>query len=318
MDRARPHFLGIGAPKAGTTWLWSQLQRHPEVWLTPRKEIHFFDRSTRYPSPNRLATASFKQRLLGSKKWERPEVVRGLAAIAYNAILGRFRTAAWWSDWTFGYYDENWYVNLFSQAGPDQICGEISPSYSILYPEEVSRIKAVNPDVRIIFMIRDPIDREWSGLRYHVSRTTKKEGVGSVDYFMDRLTRTRKTAIVRGDYASTVDNYLQFFDSSQILICFYDAIANDPEGLMHSITSFLGIRHFPADAVDSKTLVNASPKLDMPEQIRDYLVEMYSPMLTCLSKRFGSYASGWEARYSAASDHDIGNTKLVGPPTFHP
>jgi hypothetical protein len=155
-------------------------------------------------------------------------------------------------------------------------------------------------------------------LRYRVSRTPEKEGVGSVDYFMDRLTMARKTPIVRGDYESTVDNYLQFFDSSQILICFYDAISNDPEGLMRSITSFLGVRHFPADAVDAKTRVNASPKLEMPEQIRDYLGEMYTPTIARLSKRFGSYASGWEARYSGDSGRDISSTGLAGPPALHP
>ena len=39
-----PKFLCIGARKAGTTWLWFNLRSHPRVWLTPQKEIHYFDR----------------------------------------------------------------------------------------------------------------------------------------------------------------------------------------------------------------------------------------------------------------------------------
>lgn len=39
----RPHFLGIGAQKAGTTWLHRNLDRHPDVFFAPRKEIHFWD-----------------------------------------------------------------------------------------------------------------------------------------------------------------------------------------------------------------------------------------------------------------------------------
>lgn len=40
-----PTFLGIGAPKAGTTWLYELLDRHPDVVMSRnRKEVHFFDR----------------------------------------------------------------------------------------------------------------------------------------------------------------------------------------------------------------------------------------------------------------------------------
>jgi len=40
-----PNFLGIGAQRAGTTWLHAQLRSHPAIYLpTRRKELHFFDR----------------------------------------------------------------------------------------------------------------------------------------------------------------------------------------------------------------------------------------------------------------------------------
>jgi len=38
-----PDFIGIGAQKAGTSWLYAQLCRHPDIW-TPGKEMHYFDR----------------------------------------------------------------------------------------------------------------------------------------------------------------------------------------------------------------------------------------------------------------------------------
>lgn len=40
-----PTFLGIGAPKAGTTWLYELLDSHPDVQMSAhRKEVHYFDR----------------------------------------------------------------------------------------------------------------------------------------------------------------------------------------------------------------------------------------------------------------------------------
>ena len=43
-----PDFIGIGAQKAGTTWLHRNLQLHPQIWM-PRKEVHYFDRKIHEP-----------------------------------------------------------------------------------------------------------------------------------------------------------------------------------------------------------------------------------------------------------------------------
>ena len=39
-----PHFLGLGAPQAGTTWLYVNLSAHPDVYLSEKKETHYFTR----------------------------------------------------------------------------------------------------------------------------------------------------------------------------------------------------------------------------------------------------------------------------------
>ena len=42
-----PDFLCIGAQKGGTRWLYDQLQIHPDFWMPPVKELHYFDRRGR-------------------------------------------------------------------------------------------------------------------------------------------------------------------------------------------------------------------------------------------------------------------------------
>ena len=39
-----PDFLGIGAQKAGTTWLHTNLRPHPQIWMPPIKELHYLDK----------------------------------------------------------------------------------------------------------------------------------------------------------------------------------------------------------------------------------------------------------------------------------
>ena len=63
-----PHFLGIGAARAGTTWLSEQLNAHPDVWIPAIKELHYFTRSSRYVGPSQLADGSIVQRLFSSDK----------------------------------------------------------------------------------------------------------------------------------------------------------------------------------------------------------------------------------------------------------
>src|SRR5215471_16731665 len=40
---AAPDFLCVGAHKAGSTWLYQQLDSHPDFWMPPVKEMHYFD-----------------------------------------------------------------------------------------------------------------------------------------------------------------------------------------------------------------------------------------------------------------------------------
>ena len=54
-----PDFLGIGAQKAGTTWLHENLRRHPELFLPEEKELHYFDRQ--WVRPLRHYSAAFRE-----------------------------------------------------------------------------------------------------------------------------------------------------------------------------------------------------------------------------------------------------------------
>ncbi|UZS00179.1 sulfotransferase domain-containing protein [Chondrinema litorale] len=42
-NQKKPNFLIIGAPRAGTTWIDKNIRCHPEIYLPPKKEVHFFD-----------------------------------------------------------------------------------------------------------------------------------------------------------------------------------------------------------------------------------------------------------------------------------
>ncbi len=39
----KPDFIGLGAQRAGTTWIHACLYEHPQIYMPLTKEIHFFD-----------------------------------------------------------------------------------------------------------------------------------------------------------------------------------------------------------------------------------------------------------------------------------
>ena len=256
-------------------------------------------------------------RILGPQPWEREKIIKDTARIVKKLIAGRFRNAMWLSRWTFGYYSESWYKSLFSQAKSHQISGEITPAYSILEANDIARIKAVNPNIKMIYMIRNPIDRAWSAIRYNISRRKLNIDVISDDEIISKL--QSRGMILRGDYERTLDNYLRYFDSSQMLVCFYDAIQANPIGLMSSITNFLDISPFEENTVNNQTFVNTSPSYEMPTGVKDYLTDTYAPMIKRLAVRFGSYARIWEKSLNDSKLTTLNtNTESQYIPAIHP
>lgn len=316
MQNTQPTFLGIGAHKAGTTWLHYQLSQHQQVWLPPLKELHFFDRSTRYPSPNYLSTTSPIQRILGTQSWERSRTRHLLDRCIACARRRQFQESIWWSKLILGYYSESWYCSLFPPASATQRTGEITPAYSILDREDVARIKRINPEMQLIFLIRNPIDRAWSAIRYDRERDYVNYSLDTTPEIMEALQRPGLK--LRGDYERTIDTYLEYFDSSQILVCFYDAIQRDPINLMSKITDFLGVDSFNQGDIDHKKRVNTSTKSPMPQEVCNFLYETYSPNIERLAMRFGSYAIDWQTQLGGEHHATNGQPEVERVPAFHP
>ena len=89
MKKNLPTFLGIGAQKAGTTWLYKKLVQHPEIWIPPKKELHFFDNSSHYLKANPLA------RVFSSTPSQRKRMMHETKKIGKYLLELRLLTAKW-------------------------------------------------------------------------------------------------------------------------------------------------------------------------------------------------------------------------------
>ena len=144
-----PDFIGIGAQKAGTTWLYRNLRAHPEIWMPKEKEIHYFDEKIKLKD-------GLWSRLRGEdpadQRWRRQAGVR-IKRFPKGFSL---QDLAWDLRYFFGRPDDEWYASLFEQ-GRGKITGETTPDYSILDREMVAHVHDLMPRAKIVFMVRNPI-----------------------------------------------------------------------------------------------------------------------------------------------------------------
>ena len=204
-----------------------------------------------------------------------------------------WREIFWHRKFFFGRHNDRWYASLFKGAG-GKIKGEITPSYSVLEPKDIRRIKEIMPGVKIIYVIRNPIDRAWSAIRY---RKLKEKAGRSLDSLsLDDLKRMveREGMSLRGDYARTINNWGGYFPEEQFFIGFFEDIVENPKWLLSRIFEFLGV-----NASDEHTTklaferVNPSPRKEMSPEFRLYLAEKYYPQIKTLSKMVGGHAIRW-------------------------
>jgi hypothetical protein len=230
MNQAEINFIGIGAQKAGTSWLYNNLHKLPDFDLLPIKELHYFDRDTRYPSPNKLSETKLYRRLL-SRTWTKRFVKEIFTALSKRD----FNRVKWAIKFSLANYDDAWYLSLFSDL--NGIKGEFTPSYSILEVEDIQRMYALAPGEKLLFILRNPNQRVWSAYRYSKGKDKDfsfNETTSDILKYM-----YAEGQLKRSDYLSTLANYTKIYPEEQILICFYDAINDCPEKLLREVVQFL-------------------------------------------------------------------------------
>lgn len=300
--RGTIQFIGIGAHKSGTSWLFNRLRETPGYELPCFKELHYFDRSERYPSPGTLAEASLK------KRWRDPEWRKRALRDCMNALkAGEFRRFRWLLRWYFSAYNDQWYLSLFQ--GMKGISGEITPAYCMLADEDIRLMKALCPGLIIVFMMRDPVERAWSHYRFdHAERIrTKGFDIGHYTHFLNSPAQE-----LRGQYLNTLRNYLRVFPAHRIIAGFYDAIQDQPHQLLKELVLHTG---GDPEAVGSnhqvKEKVNVSESFAMPEAALELTLNKYRDMIRKLAVMFPGYCSQWAGKYEIDLPESYGGHPTV-------
>jgi hypothetical protein len=287
-----PHFIGIGAARAGTTWISENLQRHPGVWIPRRKELHYFTRGLHYPSPSYLADDSPFSRLIGLQDHNRLYKRNLFRALGSNLLHPSPSQLLWDLRYYLRHIDDEWYCSLFASKG-EKVVGEITPAYSLLSEADAEHLVALLPHVKIIHIMRNPSERAWSTIRYHEKRYGARLTAGSTKEVAEYL--SNPSIVRRSNYPSVLALWRRLLPPDQFFVCFYDEIVDKPADLLTRLLGFLGLPVLASMFNEKALKAQINPSFDkaMPPEIRRFLALQYVEEVEKLSAMIDGYPAIW-------------------------
>jgi len=201
----KPKLIVGGVSKSGTTALYCYLLQHPEICLSEKKELHYF-----------------------SRQW----LEKSVSGPGDRFILAEIPKT----------FDE--YLSYFQHCNESKVAIDISPSYLFHY-QSADKIKKYLGLVKIIFILRNPIEKSFSQYMHNVSEglenlsfeqalaaESKRESEGYSDMWLYKKS---------GLYADAIEYFQKVLGSANVKLFYYEEYLRDPASVLREICKFAGV-----------------------------------------------------------------------------
>ena len=301
-------FFCVGATKAGTSWLHSQLQAHPECHLKSIKELHYFSMTQPRQFERALKTAQVDAVAAQVKAQNAAPEKRDYAG----------RRAQDLTEWCevlkqgLGAHDR-YLAYLSKGVGRRHVIGDVTPGYSLMPAETLTMMGQLTPDVRFVYLMRDPVERLWSHIRMvcaRAERTSFEAGnlqagnveAGNVEagnfeagslrlieaILAGEVSNEITGILKRGDYCAIMDKLDRAVPATHRLVAYYEDMFA-PGGL-NPICDFLGIAAM-IPAVETK--VHAGMPLTLTPDLVARTRAFLQPQYAGVRQRLGAVPPNW-------------------------
>ncbi len=245
-----PDFLIAGPPRTGSTWLFTNLYYHPDILLPKQKETYFFNTLT-LENP-RASSFDSLQSYLGA--------FRNPPYVHIAKLVGCWqRTGHWYRPMLFG---------------------DATASNSTIEPSVIRDLLILNPELKVIIVLRDPLDRAWSHAKKDILERHGRspEEVDLTDF--DRFFRA-SGQMQYNRYATIIDNWSSQLQSKHLLAIEFKAIKENPAHVLEQVIEFLDCRHrvLPTTRQQASQPVNATGDAAMPDSVQHQLAERYADIV---------------------------------------
>lgn len=187
------------------------------------------------------------------------------------------------------FFDKKWgrglefYRQQFPSKKGKQITGEATPNY-LFYEKALPRIKAMFPKIKIIILLRNPIERAWS--HYLLMRNQGKEHLsfGKALKVEKRRIKQSREALQdfsyrsRGIYIEQIKRWFSAFPREQFLVIKSENFFSNPKKIYEEVLKFLNLRPYIPNVVKEKRrFQRTSRTTTFNPEIRKELKEFYEP-----------------------------------------
>jgi Sulfotransferase domain len=182
-----------------------------------------------------------------------------------------------------------WYRQQFDAGAA--VRGEASPYYTALphHRGVAERMAGVIPDVRLVYVVRDPIERLIS--HHHMRVTTGRERRPLAAAIADL---SESPYVAQGRYWMQLEPYLRSFEAEQVLVVDQDELGRDRGAVLRRVFGFLGVEPgFVSPAFDELHFASALERPALDPGTRGRLEELYAPEAARLREHTGLPFAGW-------------------------
>lgn len=191
-----------------------------------------------------------------------------------------------------------YYESKFDFNSGKKIYGEATPIY-LYWNDAPQRIYNYNPAIKLIAILRNPIDRAFSNWNMEVDRGN--ESLSFSEAIRNEATRVKRSYpyqdrlfsyVDRGFYSKQILRYQQLFQKDQMLFLKYEDYFKDQQGTMEHIFQFLELNSGNY-TFQPKTVHKRKYHSDLNDSDRDYLRRLYSEEITNLENMLDWDLGDW-------------------------
>ncbi len=185
---------------------------------------------------------------------------------AGRGILGK--EAHYWN--RFPNRPPEWYLEQFDWS--KRVVGEITPAYARFDESRIEAIAGLFPELQILFMIRDPLDRTWSDTRKRIRKV--RWGRQRVDAAWMIEQASRPKVAIRNDYVGTVRRWQSVFGQSNVHVFLFPDMAERPRALLQRACEILSVDPGAFDHLAESELagrVNIGLATDCPREFAEWI-----------------------------------------------
>lgn len=256
-------FLSAGAMKAGTTWVYDKLQHNPNISFTKEKEVYFFSHMDGVAN-----SLNVDKRLRRAKQALRQSSIK--LKSGELSLPEHMDNIEWYLNYTSNTLDDKWYLDLFKEediSNPEQHCADFSNLTCFLSEDGWKHVRKVAKNIKVIYILRNPIERFWSHYKFHL-QFVKHAEMNTPEQNIKLFERvTSKPWFIRNSmYSENIKAMKKYLSEDEFKIYYLDDISLEPEKYLKDIEKFIGVKNHNYSDLKLKARKNTSINKSIPEE----------------------------------------------------